>query len=358
MKKVFAGAGILAAVLLQNCSTDFDLNTDYQETPVIFALLNASSSTQYIRINRTFLNDTVDAFTLAQDPTQIYYGDELQAHIEEYNGLTYVASYPLERVDGDTLGLPKQEGLFANMPNILYRLDVPLQPSYNYKVVAQNTESGKYVSAQTDVVDSFASIRPNDGSIFPQNFSVVPGGTYQLQWKAAQDAVFYELTLRFHYREGIYSESGDSIQFTGGGTLDWVFNKSFVSSVTAGTTLSYDVDGTTFFSFIRDNFPPVDNPDYIRVADSVQFIIDAGGEALYNYYLFNNSSLGITEGEVLDAYTNVNGGLGIVSSRYHRIGKTYPFSIQTRDSIACGTLTQGHNFAPDASHPGYPFCSN
>ncbi len=88
----------------------------------------------------------------------------------------------------------------------------------------------------------------------------------------------------------------------------------------------------------------------------MQFIIDAGGEELFNYFEYNNATLGITEGQISDAYTNVNGGLGILSSRFHKEGLIYPVSVQTRDSIACSVSTSGLNFAPNSATPGFPFC--
>ena len=50
-------------MLWNGCSTDFDLNADFQETPVIYALFDASEATHYVRVNRAFLSDQTDAIT-------------------------------------------------------------------------------------------------------------------------------------------------------------------------------------------------------------------------------------------------------------------------------------------------------
>ncbi|MFI5171480.1 MAG: hypothetical protein ACHQFW_03775 [Chitinophagales bacterium] len=357
MNKWLVVAGFVVAAFCDGCSTDFDLNADFKETPVIYALLDASVDTQFIRINRAFLNDDVDAITMAAFSDSIYYGDELIVSIEEYNNGSFITTYPVQRVDGDTLGIPKQGGLFANSPNILYRFIADLDYTHSYKIIAENIETGITVSAETALVDSFAITRPDDEGIFPQNFSVSPQGIYQLRWKTAQDAKIYDVALRFHYREGTYFPDGDSIHYTNAGAIDWKIESNYTTETTnGGLTVTYNVDGASFYSFIESNFDPVDDLYFIRIADSIQFIIDAGGNELFNYFEYNNATLGITEGQISDAYTNVNGGLGILSSRFHKEGKIYTLSTQTRDSIACSSVTSGLNFAPNVTTPGFPYC--
>ena len=324
-------AGITIAAFSNSCSTDFDLNADFIETPVVYGLLDASVDTQYIRINRAYLSDEVDGLTMATDPESIYYGDELQVRIEEYNFGTLINTYPVERVDGDTLGMPKQEGIFANSPNILYRFVADLDYTHSYKLVAENTETGKIITAETALIDSFAIIRPDDENVFPFSVGLSPQNTFQLRWK--------------------------SIHYTYSGYKDWVIDRNVETESTDGNIITtYDVPGETFFNFIKSEFPPVADFSFIRIADSVQFFIDGGGLELFTYFEYNNATLGITEGQITQAYSNVNGGLGILSSRFHKEGKIYPLTLQTRDSIACSVVTGGLNFAPDGATFGFPYC--
>jgi hypothetical protein len=357
MNKWLVAAGITIAAFTNSCSTDFDLNADFQETPVVYGLLDAFVDTQFIRINRAYLSDDVDGLTLAQDPNQIYYGDELEVRMEEYYFGSLINTYPVERVDGDTLGIPKQTGVFANSPNILYRFIADLDYTHSYRLVAENTETGKIITAETSIIDSFAIIRPDDESVFPQSVPFSPNGVYQLRWKTAQDAKIYDLTLRFHYREGIYFPEGDSIHYTFQGYKDWVIERNVeAENIDGGLTITYDVQGSSFFEFITDEFDPVNDFSFVRIADSVQFFIDGGGQELFTYFEYNNATLGITEGQITDAYSNVNGGLGILSSRFHKEGRIYPLSTQARDSIACSSVSSGLNFAPDGGTFGFPYC--
>jgi hypothetical protein len=54
--------GCLLALLLfgaSSCSTDIDLNAPYQKTAVVFGLLDAQQDTQWVRINRTWLGQSI-----------------------------------------------------------------------------------------------------------------------------------------------------------------------------------------------------------------------------------------------------------------------------------------------------------
>lgn len=358
MKKMLFVAGLGLAGLLQNCSTDFDLNADFKETPVIYALLSASDSVHYIRINRAFLSDETDAITLAADPTEIYYGPELTVTLEELSDGSVIDAYIVEQVDGDTLGIPKNtDGIFASLPNILYRFKANLNTDHTYKITVTNTETGISAYAETGIIDSFKIIRPDDESIFPQSVSMNPQSTYQFRWRSGQNAKFYDLSLRFHYREANYFPEGDSFHIIKGDDVEWKYETSYVAeSTTGGLTLTYEIDGASFFNFVKGSFNPVADEYFFRFADSVQFIVDAGGDALYNYYLYNTATLGLTEGQITGAYTNVTGGLGIFTTRFHKEGKIYPFTNQTIDSIGCSSITAGYNFAPDETNAAFPYC--
>lgn len=359
MKQISAVLFLSGLLTIYSCSTDFDLNADFVETPVVFALLDASDSTHYIRVNRAFLSDQVDALTLAQDIESIYYGDELTVTVEELNFGSVVNSYVLERIDGDTIGIEKDTtGIFASLPNILYRFSAPLNEDHVYRVTVENSETGKVAQGSTEIIDNFKITRPNEEALFPQYFSLSPQGSYQFSFLHARDAATYDFILRFHYRTARYFQSGDSIQITGSGEIDWKFRKEYNAiDRLPNESITIDVPGVTFYNFLADAFPADPDQFNIRLADSIQFLVEAGGEEIYNYQLFNNSTLGLTEGQAVEPYSNVTDGLGLVSTRFHKVGLIFPISIQTRDSIGCSTITSGHNFTPDQSKLGFPFCN-
>ena len=357
MKKL-AYLFLLTPMLWNGCSTDFDLNADFQETPVIYALFDASEATHYVRVNRAFLSDQTDAITLAADPEAIYYGEELAATVIELSNGNVINTFPLERIDGDTIGIEKDTtGIFASLPNILYRFSATLNPDHQYRVRVVNNETGLEAFGTTEIINDFKITRPNDEAIFPQYFSLNPQGVYQFSFQHAADAATYDFIIRFHYRTARYFQSGDSIQITGAYDIDWKFEKEYyaIDRIT-GEGITIEVPGQSFYNWLADAFPPDPDIYNIILPDSIQFLVEAGGDEIYYYQLNNNATLGITEGQATDVYTNVDNGLGLVSTRFHKIGGIYPLSIQTKDSIGCSTITIGHNFAPDQSKFGFPFC--
>ncbi len=60
---------------LMACDNEIDLNADYEDTTVVFGLLNANADTQFVRITRTFLEDGQSAIDLAQDANRLFYNN-------------------------------------------------------------------------------------------------------------------------------------------------------------------------------------------------------------------------------------------------------------------------------------------
>ena len=60
------------AVLFTACETDFDVNAKWEETTVVYGLLDASTDTQYVRINKAFLGE-MDALQMGQYSDSIYF---------------------------------------------------------------------------------------------------------------------------------------------------------------------------------------------------------------------------------------------------------------------------------------------
>ena len=42
---------------LFSCETDFPINAEYQEVPVVYGLLDQSETIQYVRVNKGFLHE-------------------------------------------------------------------------------------------------------------------------------------------------------------------------------------------------------------------------------------------------------------------------------------------------------------
>ena len=81
-----------------------------------------------------------------------------------------------------------------------------------------------------------------------------------------------------------------------------------------------------------------------RVYRGLDFVIDAGGEDLWNYIQVGNANTGITSAQEIPRYTNISEGLGLFSSRSSLVAEGYGIHQRTRDSLIDGSITAHLNF--------------
>src|SRR5437763_8212539 len=116
MRKLSA-AVIILSVLYASCSTDFNVTTTWKDITIVYGLLDASDTAQYIKVGKAFLDPSTNALTIAQNPDSLYYKELNVALYDNITGTTI----QLEKVDGNLEGLVKDTGIFANSPNTLYK---------------------------------------------------------------------------------------------------------------------------------------------------------------------------------------------------------------------------------------------
>lgn len=324
------------ALLIAGCSTDFDVTADYEEVTVVYGLLDPTQPIQYIRIQKGYLDKERSALDLALNSDSIYYDPE-QLKVE----LEIVSSGQRFTLQ-DTL-LPKEDGIFASTNNRLYYFNQPLQTNQTYRLHVENLQTGKIVTAESPVVTDFTTIfPPNDvNSDYEINLVAkdVAGNPRFITaaWQSAQNGKVYELSLRFHYivyRNGI-ANPGDTTY------IDWLVFRNETSNTTmGGEGMAVDFDGRNLLSFIAANLEA--HPDSIRkvLDEPIEYRFTVGGEVLWDYIRVNTQAqTGITSLEAQPEYTNINGGLGIFSTRTMKFRPNVGLRDQTLDSLACGYQT-------------------
>lgn len=332
MKKTLLLA--IVSILLFSCKNDIDINADYKETPIIYGLLNLDSSTHYIKVYKAFLDEETSAVDIAQNPDSIYYADSIILSIErKSNGQkTY-----LSRIDGNTIGRPMEEGIFANSPNILYTFTQALNKDETYILNFENPRTGVKASAETKVVNNFQINAPFEGFNF--NFtSVTP---FEVQWRSAANSRINDVTLRFYYFEwNIATPSIKILKW-----VDWrVANGIIANNANGGEQLSFPIQGSSFYSFLNANLAKDNQVRREAPQECIEVLFSVGGETLYNYIRVNQAQSGITSLQTLTEYTNVEGGLGIFSTRKISKRSTLGLTNSALDSLTCGNLTRELNF--------------
>lgn len=326
---------VIISFLFQSCSTDFEVNADWKDIPVVYCLLNQNDAVHYVKVGRAFLGPE-DAYVMAQNPDSLYY-DSVNVVLEEYVKsvltdtivLTKTTSIPKDSFNSLN---PLEQPIFAYNKNILYKTSHPLKSNALYKLNISVPKSGKSVSASTALVNNFkASVQYIQVGL--SNYE----SPFELKWQSVPNAKLYELTIRFHYFER-NKFTNDTTHYY----LDWVQQSKTSPGNLGGEEIVLSISPISFYNFLASRLKT--NNDVIRVVTekSLDFKFNVGGDDLYTYIEVNKPSNGLIQEK--PAFTNIENGIGLFSARfnYDILGKV--LSAKTVDSIADGIYTKHLNF--------------
>ena len=317
MKKLFLSLSLLACMAFFNaCTTDVELYADYKDIPVVYGLIDATTDTNFVRINRAFSssNDNpINAYEVALIADSCNYPGKLDARIIEYK-LGFGNQYsPTGRVFVlDTMTIhDKDTGIFYAPHQKVY---------YTTETFKQNTESARY-KYRLAVYKGNDTITSETGIVGGEDFKILTWQTSfmsdstsnsgKISFTSADNTAFYDVKMYFNYKEKhgatevnkqvkwdfgtksvdeLYYEDGYYVVAYGMNSLFNLLERA-IGSDTIGVTRYFD-----------------ENP--------IEIVIAAGGEELYNYIQVNSQAGGLSQS--VPDYTNINGGYGVFSSRINK----------------------------------------
>ncbi|CAN5918221.1 hypothetical protein BH11BAC7_BH11BAC7_15980 [soil metagenome] len=315
------------AFLFTTCSTDLDILDDWKETMVVYGLLDPSIDTQYVRIEKAFLGPD-NALSMAQNFDSINYPGGLNVYLSKFNANgVLVASYAM---NFDT-SKSKNAGIFSSPRQVLYSIPtadiLPFDATFTYRIdVSHGTIS---VNATTSLVSNFVISRPSGTTIDLRK--ITPTTKVLVEWNGSANARIYQVAARFYYRER--NQSNVVVNKV---APDWLIRTVKTTQSNASSLQSIDFDPNGFYQYLANVL--VNDPNVsAREADSIKFVVYAGGEALSTYMEVNAPSTSLAQEKPV--YTNINGGLGVFSSRYEKLTNKMTFTFATRDTIAKGQFS-------------------
>jgi len=326
MKKITAYCLLITAYFLQSsCKTDFDVTADWKEIAVVYGILDKNDTTHYIRINKAYLGDA-DAIIMGWENDSINYENLTVRLIELTETGTAVDSFLLEET---TVGLEmlNDTGVFGDIGNPLQKLwktTETLDQSKIYRLRITNPATDNVITSETAIVKNFTIVQP---SANPQSKITFIGNNdaysaYGLKFSksATDNGKVYEATLIFYYRDVNIDTHDTTLQ-----SVSWK-QSAYVADVSE-SLIQINIEGENFYNYIKTSVAPLP-ANYKRLIgkgeydvehngnfdDHIDIIINVGGEELYNYIEINKPA---ASGVLLDkpVYTNIEGGLGIFSSR-------------------------------------------
>lgn len=289
-------------VVITGCKNDLDILAPYKDTTIVYGVLNAADTVQYIRIHKAFLGEG-NAYEMAQYADSFYYKSNLKVSLEEYSKGIKVN----EIICVKDSNIIKEQGVFASAPNILFATtgNDSLNEKSIYKLVIKNTETEKTITSATNLLGKLLIAKPNNS---PANFLDDP---YELTWFTILNAQAYEVVIRFHYFE---QKKSNPLDITAK-YFDWKAAYEEHPDDDPLHEIKVVLPKLQFFK-VAAAYIKADT-SLKRIAGNVEFIFVAGTKDLLTYYKVNNFTTNLAQ--VIPVFTNINGGLGIFTSRRKQI---------------------------------------
>jgi hypothetical protein len=326
-----------ATLLWSSCETDFQLEGDWKDIPVVYSFLSVQDTAFYIRVERAFLEPGGNAREIAQIPDSIYYDiNDVTVKLER---LSDGATAVLERVDGRNEGYPREEGDFVNEPNYLYKLkpsQLPLNEGSSFRVIIEREGEEPATASSVLISEIEVASLPTSGFF---NFGDYSKDTRFGFRPSNEEGRIFDIRMIFKYRETDAANPGNFISKE----AEWIVANNITrdNSVSAQ---SVTVDNEAFYQFLASELEPISTGN--RKFDGIYIQVTAAGVEIEEYLQIANANIGITSAQSIPVYSNVENGVGIVSSRYQVLSNQFTLSSQSRDSLYNSQLTKNLRFVP------------
>ena len=340
-----------AALFTSSCTTDFELNAEYDEIPIIFGVLDQSVDTQFVKINKSFIGNGDNTSYAAINDSSLY--TNVVARVEEYIDGEIDRTFPLEEMWVSNL----DEGIFYTDVQKVYFFvpTAPLNEDAAYKLIVDVSEEALPIEAETNLIKgselnwdlltsngaAYNGIIFADASTLSQNDYLTsspkstPGG----------NADKYEFKLRLHFTE---------VTFAGVSTEKYVeWNLGEVAVVSGN--LKKEISGEAFYSAISNKLSnytyEADVEKRVIGKDNIEIIVTAANENLSLFMGINEPATGVVTEQPI--FTNVEGGVGIFASRFSR--NLFSFlSVHSTHVLKEGAETSGYKFCVDPAWDSTP----
>jgi hypothetical protein len=319
MKKLIVFLSIIIG--LSSCNEKIDLLGDYQETAVVYGLLDHADSLHYIKITRAFIGPG-SAVDLAQIPDSSYF-NQVDATVTEFIGGVATRAWELrdtlvtnKEINGAFYGPEQKVYYFKTLPtgpNEVQQgspsaLTSSLNKDATYKL-SIDIDNGKFtVLGETELVHGLTS--PSNSQNFTFKFANNPGSYVSAGVAAVNtfgNAFVVNSSLKVIYNE--YVGVNKTVN-----SFDWKLGEA---SILPGESRTFTAYGETFYTLMKNDVT-VDPSITRRTFEGIEFTITGGHEELYNYMVVNAPSSSLSQSK--PSYTNLtvtNGKrvVGIFSSR-------------------------------------------
>ncbi len=332
MKNLLYTIFALAVVVFSSCSNKIDLYSDEGEKTIVYSVLDSNADTNFFKITHSFVGNISE---LAQNyDASNYKYDEIEVTFSGvFEGNSAVQTITLDTIS-KWIPYDPEATFYSGCWQTYYYTTQKLLEGKEYTINVLRKEDNVNVSAKTQTINTFDIRKPIQG--WQATFKDVR--RYTLEWKVSDPttffrstAAYFEVTAYFHFKELMPGATDTTDQY-----IRWPLGSDkeenlFVSNTTPpyyamNFTPEALYDVLEHNPYLRENSPA----GVQRWFKNFEFRFSAMGEELYNYYISTNSTSAIQD---VPNYTNVENGMGIVSSRisksrFHKIKQTDRMEIE------------------------------
>ena len=308
---------LLAGSTLLSCENEVEINADFEEVTAVYALLEATADTQFVKINKTFLDDNLSAVQLAGTPESYVY-DSLTVSMEEYTVTTNSSGVrsPGNLLKEFTLGkttVPKEDGLFSQERNEVYFTTERISSSrfYILKVVKPD---GSITRGRVNPTNGIQLNRPNLGArgsialVNPRDQIQ----TYTFEFQTGLNIGEFSANLTFTYFE---RDNNDDTTYH---SFSFPLIRFENPDLEAGEEFEFEYDGNNFFEIFENEIPASPNSPFREIPDNAFTLeINSADADYYLYREINGPIDGLSQ--TRPEFTNVENGIGLFASRYQNV---------------------------------------
>lgn len=307
-----------AVIVLSSCSTEFNPNDEWEETMVVYGLLDQDCDTTWIRVQKCFLGEG-NSFAYAHImDSSVYAPDDLAIRItewyaEERNGVlvkTVLTGQVFDFAYKMLTDKPEGDFFAPNQPVYYCRTKGKLYPKRIYELEVKNTKTGKSVKSETSLIGDGIQVKhPLNVFQFKDNRN----SSCIVRWTVDYDgkARVFQPVVRFFYLER------DKANETEIPVLKYVDIEGDVyRNIGNNNQMQGDFSKSEFGAMLKEKIG-VDDSKQRLMADSVQIFIYAADENMSNYMSVSIPPTSIVQERPV--FSNIDGGLGIFASRRTKI---------------------------------------
>ncbi|HOZ30175.1 MAG TPA: hypothetical protein PLL66_04600 [Bacteroidales bacterium] len=327
----------LILVLFSSCSTEVDVNGEWDDIPIVFCVLDHSSEYQYVKVNKSFLGH-VPASIMAQESDSLFY-EHVTVVIKEYINENETNSWIFSPVDT----IQKPEGYFSCEKNTIWACKMTFSEGAIYELNVNINNGEHIIKAETELIEGIDLIKPS--ALQPQIDIHNYNGDSEYKYNNGTNGKVFQMTIVFNYLEIIDGDTSENYK-----SIYWNQAKEYRNTANASdVTGKFSVQA--FYNLIVSEIPTAE-PNVkrlVKMPNSIEFRLAAADENYSTYMEVTSPSNGLVQEK--PTFTNLTEGYGLFASRYN-ITLTKPLSGRSLDSLCRGIYTKNLGFA-DRYDPYY-----